>query len=173
MSVSSAKSAGGAENHVGMGCLRMVNDGEFRLTVVEQRQRVDQETGNDVELDFRPEGPVGIHGRHQPVEAIVALHRHAQRSGVTLSQASDVPSCLGHLRQHRAGQGEQALTNGRKSQGPDVFFDQCRPIVAFERFQLVRQGGLGKEQARRRLGQAAALGQRQQGLQVSKLQGRG
>ena len=89
---------------------------------------------------------------------------------MTLGQAGHVPARFGHLRQHGAGQGEQPLADGRKAQGPDVLFDQGGPVVAFERLQLVRQRGLGQEQARRRLGQAAALGQRQQGLQMPKLQ---
>ncbi len=104
MSVSSAKSAGSSHGLAANRCRGLIN--ATGLTAIEKRQRIDDEAGNDVELDFRPQRPIGIHGRHQPVEAIVALHRHAQRSGMTLGQAGHVPSRFGHLRQHRSGQGE-------------------------------------------------------------------
>ena len=55
-------------------------------------------------------------------------------------------------------QSEQALPDGREAQRADVLFHQRRPVVAFERLQLVRQRGLGEEQPGRRFGQAAALG---------------
>ena len=88
------------------------NDNDHRgllpagLAAIEKGQRVDDEPGNDVEFDFRPQRPIGIHGRHQPVEAVVALHRHAQRSRMTLGQARDIPTRFGHLRKNSPGQGE-------------------------------------------------------------------
>ena len=128
-----------------------MNDGEFRLAAIEQRQGIDHETRNDVELHLRPKRPIGIHGRHEPVEAVVALHRNPQRSGMTLRQARHVPAGLGHLGQHCARQGEQALADGGEAQRPDVFLHQRGAVVAFQRFELVRQGGLGQEQPRGRL----------------------
>ena len=87
----------GTEDHVGMRLRPVVDDGEFRLTALEQRQRIDDETGDDVELHFGPQRPVGVHRRHQPIEAIVALHRNAQGPRMALGEARDVASRFGHL----------------------------------------------------------------------------
>ena len=67
----------GAENDGVLRFLAVVDDREFGLGPLEQRQRIDDESGDDVQLNLGPQRPVGVHGRHQPVEAIVALHSHA------------------------------------------------------------------------------------------------
>jgi hypothetical protein len=80
------------------------------------RQRIDDKSGDDVELHFRPQRAIGVHGRHQPIKAIVTLHCNTKRSGVPLRQAGYIPPCLGHLGQHGAGQGEQTLADGGEAQ---------------------------------------------------------
>jgi hypothetical protein len=104
-----------------------VNDGEFGLAAFEQRQRIDDESRNDVEFHLGPQRSIGVHRRHQPVEAIVALHCNTQRSGVALGQAGDIAAGFGDLGQARARQFEQALADGRKAQRPHVFLDQRGP----------------------------------------------
>ena len=61
---------------------------------------------------------------------------------------------------------EKPLANGRKAQRPDILFHQSRAVVAFQRFELVRQRRLGQKQARGRLRQAPAFGEGEQRLQV-------
>ena len=55
-----------AELDVRARLLWIVNDGKFSLAAIEQRQRIDDEARNDVEFDFGPERPIGIHGGHEP-----------------------------------------------------------------------------------------------------------
>ena len=76
---------------------------------------------------------------------------------MALGQARHIPAGFGHLRQHGACQGQQPLADGREAQRPDVFLNQGRPVMAFQRLQLMRQRGLGQKQPRGGLGQAAAL----------------
>ena len=102
-------------------------------------------------------------------------HCTATRKGPAwpCAKPGDVASGLGHLGQHRRARRQQALADGGEAQRPDVLLDQGGAVVAFQRLELVRQGGLGQKQARRRFGQAAALGQRQEGFQMPQFQGRG
>ena len=148
----------------------IVNDGEFRFAALEQRQRIDDETRNDVQLDFRPERPVGIHGGHQPIEAIVTLHCDTQWSRTALRQSGDVPARTGHLRKDFLCQAQEPLADRGEPQRPDIFFDEAGAVMTFQRLQLMRQCRLREKQPIRGFGEISALSKRQKRLQVPQFQ---
>jgi len=80
-----------------MGFLPVMDDGQFGLALIQQRQGVHDEAGNNVQLHLGPQVPIRIHRGHQPVETVVALDRDPQGARVALGQARHIPACLGHL----------------------------------------------------------------------------
>jgi len=70
----------------------------------------------------------------------MALHRHAQRSGMPFGQARHIATRRSHFGQDFLSQGQQALSDGGEAQRPNVLFDQSGPIVTFQRLELMGQG---------------------------------
>ena len=161
-----------AECHVRVRRRAIVNHRELRLAALEQGQGVDDETRDDVELDLGPQGPIGVHRRHEPIEAIVALHGDSQGPRMPLRQARDVASRLRDQGQYLPGERQEALADGGKAQRPDALLDQGRAIVTLQGFELVGERGLRQAEPLSRLRQAPALGKGQERLHVPEFQSR-
>jgi len=75
----------------------------------------------------------------------VALDRDSQGSRIALGQARHIPARLRHLGQNTRARASNRWPMAVKRKGRTFFFDQRSPIVAFQRFELVRQGRLGQK----------------------------
>lgn len=137
-----------------------------------QRDRVGVEARDDVQLDLGPALAEGIHGRHQPVEAGVALDHDAQLPAAAQRQTRHVALGFLHQRQRGIGQLQQPQSRGAELRRHRLALEELRAVAVFEQLDLVRQRRLREVQQLRRAHQAAGVAQRNERAQVAYLQDR-
>ena len=97
----------------------------------------------------------------------MAFDRQPQFARLAFDDARQVAFGGGNLRQQVAGKLEQALAGRSETQRGGFAFEQGGVVVVFEGADLVREGGLGQENALGGKGDAAGFFQRQQGFEVA------
>ena len=123
------------------------HDHQVGLVLVQQRQRIGVKAAHQVHLHLRPVCAIGVHARHQPVVAGVALHRDAQFARlVVLGQPGQVARGGFDYGQHLLRQRQQPHTRRRGAQRAAAF-EQRHAVMRFQRHQLMRQRRLGQVQA--------------------------
>lgn len=128
------------------------------------------EAGDDIELDLRPTLTERIHGRHQPVEAGVALDDDPQLPSVRRRQPRHVALGLLHQRQCRIGQLQQAQAGGAELRRQRLALEQLGAEMVFQQLDLVRERRLRQIEQLRGAHQAAGVTQRDDGAQVSQFE---
>ncbi len=136
---------------------RVGNDHQIRPVFVQQPNGIGMEAGHQILLHFRPALAKGIHGRHQPVKAGMALHRDAQLAGVAAGDAGQVTLGLGHLLLHDMCEKQHPLAGGGQLQRHGLALEQRHSTQLLQGLHLVRHRGLAQVQPGRRFGQAVGL----------------
>ncbi|MGA7901395.1 MAG: hypothetical protein WCA06_02040 [Terrimicrobiaceae bacterium] len=123
---------------------RMRHDDEIRAILSQQADRIGMKAGNQIQFNLRPMLPEGIHRRHQPVKAGMALHGDSQQPGLTLRDASEIAFSLPHSARDLVCQVDEKLTCRRQPQRVTLPFEKLNRVALLNGSYLVRDGRLGK-----------------------------
>jgi hypothetical protein len=110
------------------------------LATAQGWQRGEGKPRGQVQFDFRPGVAELVDGRHQPLEATVALDRHVQTTGRATGQATDVALGGAQQRQGSVGQLQQAQTGAGEAHRFGLAHEQRHAHALLQLLELVGQG---------------------------------
>ncbi|MCY1411624.1 hypothetical protein D9M71_270130 [compost metagenome] len=113
---------------------------QVQIATGQGRQRGEGKPRGQVQLDFRPGVAELVDGRHQPLEATVALDGHVQTTGGATGQATDVAFGGAQQRQGGVGQLQQAQTGAGEAHRFGLAHEQRHAHALLQLLELVGQG---------------------------------